>query len=124
MGKREVSSTHNDVRRRTYVNNADPATTARGGIIGDDVADLATVRMSRQVRHLHQLGERSLFELLVEFVGCDDGVILDLQILLDRDSRLTPQMINHLDAREIRNGWAVVEGSTQSAATLRYAFMP
>ena len=78
--------------------------------IGDAVADLTQIRLARQVRHLHQLVERSLLELLIEFVGIDDNLSLDLGLLLDRYARLTPEMIDRLDGREIRNDLVVVEG--------------
>ena len=79
-------------------------------MIGDVVVDLTRVRMARQIRHLHQLGERPLLELLTEFVGIDDNLMFDLGLLLDRYSRLTPEMINRLDAREIRNGLVAIDG--------------
>ena len=82
-------------------------------MIGDVVVDLTRVRMARQIRHLHQLGERPLLELLTEFVGIDDNLMFDLALLLDRYSRLTPEMIDRLDGREIRNGLAVVTGGRQ-----------
>ncbi len=78
--------------------------------IVDVVADLTQIRLARQVRHLHHLGERPLFELLIEFVGIDDNLMFDLQVLLDRSANLTPEMIDQIDAREIRDGLVVVEG--------------
>ena len=78
--------------------------------LGDVVADLTRARLGRQVRHLHRLGERSLLELLIEFVGTDDNLMFDLRVLLDRYAKLTPEMIDQLDAREIRNDLIVVEG--------------
>ena len=78
--------------------------------IGNAIPDLTRVRLGRQVRHLHQLGERSLLELFIEFIGADDNLMFDLQILLDRYARLTPEMIDRLDGREIRDGLVVVEG--------------
>ena len=78
--------------------------------IGNAIPDLTRVRLGRQVRHLHQLGERSLLELFIEFIGADDNLMFDLQILLDRYARLTPEMIDQLDGREIRDGPVVVEG--------------
>ena len=82
-------------------------------MIGDVFVDLTRVRMTRQVHHLHQLGERSLLEILTEFVGIDDNLIFDLGLLLDRYARLTPEMIDRLDGREIRNDLVVVEGGRQ-----------
>ncbi len=81
--------------------------------VGAAISDLTRVRLGRQVRHLHGLGERPLLELFIEFVGIDDNLMLDLQLLLDRYGRLTPEMIDRLDAREIRDGLAVVEGFRQ-----------
>ncbi len=80
--------------------------------IGDAIPDLTRVRLGRQVRHLHQLGERSLLELFIEFVGIDDNLMFmfDLELLLDRYANLTPEMIDRLDAREIRDDLVVVEG--------------
>ncbi len=77
---------------------------------GDAIPDLTRIRLGRQVRHLHQLGERALLEFMIEFVGTDDNLMFDLQISLDRYGHLTPQMIDHLDAREIRDGLVVIDG--------------
>ena len=77
---------------------------------GEVVADPTAVRFGRQVRHLHALGERALLELFIEFVGVDDNLMFDLRLLLDRYTNLTPEMIDRLDAREIRDGLVVVEG--------------
>ena len=74
------------------------------------IPDLTRIRFGRQVRHLHQLGERTLLEFMIEFVGADDNLMFDLQVLLDRYNRLTPKMIDRLDAREIRDGLIVVDG--------------
>ena len=78
--------------------------------IGDAIPDLTRVHLGRQVRHLHQLGERALLELMIELVGTDDNLMFDLQVLLDRYGNLTPEMIDRLDAREIRDGLVVVDG--------------
>ena len=85
---------------------AEPASRPGGGAI----PDLARIRLGRQVRHLHRLGERALLELFIEFVGIDDNLLFDLQLLLDRYGNLTPEMIDRADAREIRDGLVVVEG--------------
>ena len=77
---------------------------------GIRIVDLTRLRLGRQVHHLHQLGERAVLELLIEFVGIDDGLMFDLRILLDRYANLTPEMIDRLDGREIRDGLIVVEG--------------
>ncbi len=92
----------------TRNSSASPTDTWRH--IGDVVADPTHIRLGRQVRHLHRLGERSLFELLIEFVGADDALMFDLQLLLDRYAQLTPEMIDRLDAREIRDDFIVIEG--------------
>ena len=82
--------------------------------IGDAIPDLTRVRLGRQVRHLHRLGERAVLdELLIEFVGIDDGLMFDLQVLFDRYGRLTPEMIYRLDGREIRDDLVVVEGGRE-----------
>ncbi len=78
--------------------------------IGDPVTDLTAIRMARQVRHHHRLGERALLELFIEFVGIDDNLLFDLQVLLDRYANLTPEMIDQLDAREIRDDLVVIDG--------------
>ncbi len=74
------------------------------------VADLSTVRLARQVKHVHGLGERTLLEIFIELVGIDDNLMFDLQVLLDRYANLTPEMIDRLDAREIRDSLVVLEG--------------
>ena len=78
--------------------------------IGNVIADLTRVRMARQVHHLHQLGERTLLEFLIEFVGIDDNLSFDLGLLLDRYGRLTPEMIDALDGRELQMPLTVVVG--------------
>ena len=104
-----MSGTSNNAPRVRYVNNADPASTAGSGI-GDGVAGLTQIQLGRQVHHLHQLGERALLELFIEFVGIDDNLLFDLQVLLDRYANLTPEMIDRLDAREIRDDLIVIDG--------------
>ncbi len=77
-------------------------------MIGDVVVDLTRVRLGRQVHRLHLLGERTLLEFLIEFVGIDDNLSFDLGLLLDRYGRLTPEMIDALDGRELQMPLAVV----------------
>ncbi len=106
-----MSGTVNNAPRVRYVNNADPAAPAPGGQHND--AGLTQIQLGRQVHHLHQLGERALLELFIEFVGIDDNLMFDLQISLDRYGRLTPEMVDHADAREIQDGLIVIEGGQQ-----------
>ncbi len=74
------------------------------------VTDLMMVRVSRQVRHLHRLGERALLEFMIEFVGIDDNLMIDLRLQLDRYSRLSSEMIDLLDAREIQDDLIAIDG--------------
>ncbi len=93
------------------INTDQKLSRSKGGCsIGDGVAGLTQILLGRQVHHLHQLGERALLELFIEFVGIDDNLMFDLQFLLDRYSNLTPEMIDHLDAREIRDDLIVIDG--------------
>ena len=76
----------------------------------DATAFIREIAFHHHVDHLHRLGERALLEFLIEFVGIDDNLMFDLQLLLDRYSNLTPEMIDRLDAREIRDDLVVIDG--------------
>ena len=88
--------------------------TTRKSITPDDaIAIIREIAFHRQVGHLHRLGERTLLEFLIKFVGVDDNLMFDLQVLLDRYANLTPEMIDRLDAREIRDDFVVIDGERQ-----------
>ena len=66
--------------------------------------------IKRQVEHLHALGPRPLCEFLVEFVGADDGLQLDLDLQLSRYALLDPDLIYALDGRDLHRPLFVVDG--------------
>lgn len=67
-------------------------------------------RFAPMVEHLHGLGPRPLAEFLEQLIGCDDGIRLDVQILLEQYRRLSPEAIDALDARDIRPPLMLVGG--------------
>ena len=76
----------------------------------EEVEDLRLARIAWQVRHLHSLGERSVLEFLIEFVGTDHDLKLDLEIQLDRYTQISHIMLDAVDGRDISPPIFVVEG--------------
>lgn len=70
------------------------------------------IRLAPKVRDLHALGERPLLEFLIELSIGDDVLADDIEYLLDRYRRITPEMVVTLNAREIKTPLAVIEGGT------------
>ena len=74
------------------------------------LTELDRIRLAPRVQALHALGPRPLYEFLAELTAGDAVLAVDIEILLDRYSRLDPATVEALDGREIRLPLAVVEG--------------
>ena len=66
------------------------------------MAELKIVSFQEFLNRQQQQGTDRRLDFLIEFVGTDDNLMLDLHLLMDRYARLTPEMVDRLDAREIR----------------------
>ncbi len=68
------------------------------------------IRLAPRVQALHALGPRPLYEFLAELTAGDDALAVDIEIQLDRYTRLDPTTVEALDGRVIRLPLALVEG--------------
>ena len=68
------------------------------------------IRIGPLVSKVHRAGERTLLEYLIELVGNDPVLAVDAEELLHRYSRLDRDILEALDAVEIRPPLAIVDG--------------
>ena len=68
------------------------------------------IRIGPLASKVHRAGERTFLEYLIELVGNDPVLAVDAEELLRRYSRLDRDILDALDAVEIRPPLAVVEG--------------
>ena len=68
------------------------------------------IRIGPLASKVHRAGERTFLEFLIELVGDDPVLAVDAEELLRQYSRLDRDILEVLDAVEIRPPLALVEG--------------
>ena len=68
------------------------------------------IRFGPLVSHLRELGDRALYEFFDELIGDDPFTADDVELQLGRYARVSPFMLDVLDARDIEPPLIEVEG--------------
>ena len=71
------------------------------------------IRLVPKVRRLHQLGEKSLYEFLVELIAGDEILSADIEHQLYRYCQLEPHIVEALGCRDLIPPLTVADGEQQ-----------